>query len=132
VLDFLERERVIGALVPVALTIDGVKRETGLVGLLAPIRPFVAWDALHDVQLPEKNPWPVPPKPPRVAPGVPVGVAEAVLVCSDDPLLDEPHQLREPLRVPDVLRQGCCVTCCGGAPGWAAGTCCTHSFGVVR
>src|SRR5215813_8028268 len=69
VLDFLERERVIGALVPVTLTLDGVKRKAGLVGLLAPICPFIAWDALHDVQPPEKNPWPVPPKPPRIAPG---------------------------------------------------------------
>ena len=43
-LDLLQREGVVGALVPVALARDGVEAEAVLVGPLAPVRPLVAGD----------------------------------------------------------------------------------------
>ena len=47
--DLLQGEGVIGALVPIALALDGVEAEAVLVGPLAPVRPLVAGDALHDL-----------------------------------------------------------------------------------
>ncbi len=45
--DFLQRERVIGALVPVALARNGVEAEARLRGLVLPVGPLVASDSLH-------------------------------------------------------------------------------------
>src|SRR5262249_14700318 len=103
-LDLLQRKRVVSALVPVALAIDGVKREAHLGGLLAPIRTFIACDALHGVQLPDAIPWPVEPKPPRVAPGADVNVEDVDAPLFPDPF-DRP-QMCQPLRLPDVVLQG--------------------------
>ena len=61
--DLLQREGVIGALVPVPLAIDRMERESRGLGLFAPVRPLVARNALH--QLPDEIPCPVVPKPPR-------------------------------------------------------------------
>jgi hypothetical protein len=46
-LDFVERERIIGALVPITLAIDGVEIEPGCVGGLAPVVTLGASNALH-------------------------------------------------------------------------------------
>ena len=45
--DLIQRERVIGPLVPVAFAIDGVKVEAGALGGRAPVVAFGADDALH-------------------------------------------------------------------------------------
>lgn len=47
VLDLLQREGVIGALVPVRRIVDGVKIETDRFGLFAPVRPLLAGNAPH-------------------------------------------------------------------------------------
>ncbi len=46
-LDLFERKGVISALVPVALARNGVEAEAGRLGLLFPVRSFVAGDSLH-------------------------------------------------------------------------------------
>jgi hypothetical protein len=102
-----------------------VKRKASLVGLLAPIGAFLACDALHGVQLPEEIPWPVEPKPPRIAPDADVDVEDDDAVLVPDP--DERHQLYQPVRLPDVVRQGWVMLC--GVPCWAVGACCTHWAG---
>src|SRR6185436_3888360 len=48
-LDFVERERVIGPLVPIALAVDGVKREACAFGGGTPVVAFGAGDALHEL-----------------------------------------------------------------------------------
>jgi len=104
-----------------------VEREAHLVGLLAPIRTFITCDALHGVQLLDEIPWPVEPKPPRVAPDV---SDDATLVAPDDDEellleLDDRHQLCPPPWPPDVVLQGCAASC--GVPGLTVGACCAHS-----
>ena len=46
-LDLLERERVIGALVPIAFAVDGVEREAGSLSDVAPVGALVTGDAPH-------------------------------------------------------------------------------------
>ena len=46
-LDLLQREAVIGALVPIALAIDRMKDKADAFGSLAPVRPLVAGNAPH-------------------------------------------------------------------------------------
>ena len=66
--DLVQRERVIGPFVPIALAVDGVKIEPGAFGGRAPVVAFGAGDALHEVQPPEKpTACPNEPKPPRCA-----------------------------------------------------------------
>ena len=45
--DFVQREGVIGALVPIALAVDGVKIKPGAFGGRAPVVALGAGDALH-------------------------------------------------------------------------------------
>ena len=52
--DLVQRERVIGPFVPIALAVDGVKVESGAFGGRAPVVAFGAGDALHEIQPPEK------------------------------------------------------------------------------
>lgn len=46
-LDLVERERIIGALVPITLAVDGVEGEAALLGGLLPVVAFGTNDALH-------------------------------------------------------------------------------------
>lgn len=46
-LDLVERERIIGALVPIALAVDGVEGEAALLGGLLPVVALGTHDALH-------------------------------------------------------------------------------------
>ena len=46
-LDFVQRKRVVGALVPIAFAVDGVKIESGAFGSCAPVVTFRAFDAPH-------------------------------------------------------------------------------------
>ena len=46
-LDLVQRKRVIGALVPIAFAVDGVKIESGAFGGRAPVVTFRAFDAPH-------------------------------------------------------------------------------------
>ena len=72
--DLLERERIVGAFVPIALAVDGVKIESGWLGGGAPVVAFRAGDALHPAAASRHHaqwPWPcplnrsgAPPKPP--------------------------------------------------------------------
>ena len=88
--DFLQREGIIGALVPVARAIHRVKHEACRVGLVLPVRPLVARNALHGDRFGCRGPGgraaayppaemrneplePVVPNPPRI---VPDGLAE--------------------------------------------------------
>ena len=50
-LDLVEREGIIGALVPVTLAVDGVKAEAGLLRGQPPVVALGAGDALHGVRL---------------------------------------------------------------------------------
>ena len=64
--DLVQRERVIGPFVPIALAVDGVKSEAGAFGGGAPVVAFGAGDALHETQPPEKpTACANEPKPPR-------------------------------------------------------------------
>ena len=63
--DFTEREGVIGALIPVALAIHGVKIKADRFRTLAPIRTLLVGDPSHQVLDEWPAEWPVLPKPPR-------------------------------------------------------------------
>ena len=66
--DLVQRERVIGPFVPIALAVDGVKSEPDAFGGGTPVVAFGAGDALHEIQPPEKpTACPNEPKPPRCA-----------------------------------------------------------------
>jgi len=54
--DLTERERVVGALVPIAFAVDGVKIEAGAFGGSNPVVAFRTDDALH-----QPPPWACPP-----------------------------------------------------------------------
>src|SRR6202035_1250974 len=49
--DFVKREGITGAFVPVALAVNGVKIESARVGGAAPIVTFTAGEALHGTAL---------------------------------------------------------------------------------
>ena len=52
--DLVQRERVIGPFVPIALAVDGVKGKADAFGGGAPVVAFGAGDALHDSAAAEK------------------------------------------------------------------------------
>ena len=66
-----QREGVIGALVPVTLAVDGVETKADGLGLVAPVRPLLAANALHRRSTRRAEcEAPVAPKPPRATPPV--------------------------------------------------------------